>query len=106
MDEEERTSNEQELNNENDAREEDIVSDVDSDTRDVEENDNNDEVEIMRRLSRLEEMVSRALGSIDALRDAQSIMIDNGATIMDDTDEKFDFGVDDFVSPSELDFTI
>ena len=107
MDEDERTNESEEMNEENDAREEDIVEDTDSDTEDVEENDDENESEILRRLSALEETLGRVLGGIDALREAQSIMVDNGATIIDDSEsETLDFGVDDYVSPDELDLNI
>lgn len=107
MDEDERREDAEEMNEENDAREEDIVEDTDADTRDVEENEDENDGELMRRLDRLEEMVGRVIGGLDALRDAQSVMVDNGATIIDDGDEEeMDFGIDDFVEPEELDLTL
>lgn len=107
MDDDERTEQTEEINEENDAREEDIVEDTDADTQDVEENDDANESEILRRIDALEEMLGRVIGGIDALREAQSIMVDNGATIIDDSDDdSIDLGVDDYVSPTELDLTI
>lgn len=106
MDEDERKDEVQELNEENDAREEDIVEDTDAGTRDVEENEDAKDGELLRRLDRVEEMLGRVIGGIDALREAQSVMVDNGATIIDSSDDDFDYGIDDFVEPTELDLTI
>lgn len=106
MDEDERIEQSEEMNEENDAREEDIVEDTDADTEDVIENDDENNDSVMQRMDRLEEMLGRVLGGIDALRDAQSIMVDNGATIIDDTEEEMDFGIDDFIEPSELDLML
>lgn len=100
----------EEMNDENDAREEDIVEDTDSDTKDVEETVNEDSSAdvsaIMQRMNLLEEMVTRILGGIDALREAQSIMVENGATIIDDSTDDLNLEVDDFVEPEELDLSI
>ena len=107
MDEDERKDTSEEMNEENDAREEDIVEDTDSDTKDVEEKDNANESAILQRIDALETMLSRVLGGIDSLRETQSVMVENGATIIDDTeDDNIDFGIDDYVAPSELDLTI
>lgn len=107
MDEEERKDTSEEMNDENDAREEDIVEDEDADTKDVVENDDANESEILRRIDALETTIGRILGGIDALREAQSVMVENGATIIDDTDDdNFDLGIDDYVAPSELDLSI
>lgn len=109
MDENENVQQE-EMNDENDAREEDIVEDTDSDTKDVEETVNEDSSAdvsaIMQRMNLLEEMVTRILGGIDALREAQSIMVENGATIIDDSTDDLNLEVDDFVEPEELDLSI
>ena len=106
MDDDERRDDAEEMNDENDAREEDIVEDTDADTRDeVENNDRNDD-ELNRRLSGIEDMLGRVLGGIDALRDAQSIMVDNGVTIMETEDNIMDLGIDDYEPPAELDLSI
>ena len=106
MDEDERTESSEEMNEENDAREEDIVEDTDSDPRDVEENTDENDNEISRRLERLESMVSRMSGAIDAMRDLQGIIVDNGATI-NDSDSDLDLsGVDDYVSPDQLNLVL
>lgn len=107
MDEDERRDSSEEMNEENDAREEDIVEDTDADTRDVEENDNANESAILQRIDALETMLGRIIGGIDSLREAQSVMVENGATIIDDTeDDNIDLGVDDYIAPAELDLTI
>lgn len=107
MDEDERRDQSEEMNEENDAREEDIVEDTDADTEDVVENDDANESEVLRRIDALENTLGRIMGGIDALREAQSVMVENGATIIDDTeDESIDLGIDDFVSPTELDLVL
>lgn len=107
MDEDERKDASEEMNDENDAREEDIVEDTYADTKDVVENDDANESEILRRIDTLETTLGRIMGGIDALREAQSVMVENGATIIDDSeDENIDLGIDDYVAPSELDLSI
>lgn len=106
MPDDERRDENEEMNDENDAREEDIVEDVDSDTEDVERNNDDNYSEVSRRLDRLETMMERLSGGIDALRDAQSIIVDNGGTIQETEDDSMDLGIDDFVAPAELDLII
>lgn len=106
MDEDERRDEAEEMNDENDAREEDTVEDVDADTKDVEENTDNDFSAISKRIDKLETMMEKMQGGIDALRDAQSIIVDNGGTIQETEDDSMDFGIDDFVAPAELDLII
>ena len=106
MDDDERRDESEEMNEENDAREEDIVEDEDADTRDIEESESEEHDEISRRMDAIEDMLGRVLGKLDALTDAQSIMVDNGATIMEDVDDSLDLGMDDFEPPAELDLTI
>ena len=106
MDENERNNDVTEMNEDNDAREEDIVEDTDSDTQDVEETEDENNDELNRRLSSIEDMLGRVLGGLDALRDAQSIMVDNGATIVEDEENSMDLGIDDYEPPAELDLSI
>lgn len=106
MDEDERTNEQEEMNEENDAREEDIVEDTDADTQDVEENEDESNDELNRRLSSIEDMLGRVLGGLDALREAQSIMVDNGATIMESVDDSLDLEIDDYEPPAEMDLSI
>lgn len=106
MPEDERKDVSEEMNEENDAREEDIVEDVDADTKDVERNNDDNYSEVSRRLDRLETMMEKISGGIDALRDAQSIIVDNGGTIQETEPDSMDLGIDDFVAPAELDLII
>lgn len=58
------------------------------------------------RFTRLEATLERVLGEISAIREAQGIMVENGAVITD-TDADLDFTADDaFVPPAELDLLI
>ena len=97
---------EEEMNEDNDAREEDIVEDTDADTEDVVENDDDNYRALSERLTRMEDSIERLIGNVQALRDAQGIMVDNGATIVDNDDEFDLIGVDEYVTPTELDLTI
>lgn len=106
MPEDERMDENEEMNVDNDAREEDIVEDVDADIKDVERNNDNNYDEVSRRLDRIETMIEKLSGGIDALRDAQSIIVDNGGTIQETDDDSMDLGIDDFVAPAELDLII
>lgn len=107
MDENERRDQSEEMNEENDARKEDIVRDKDAENEEVVENDDANESEVLRRIDALEATLGRIMGGIDALREAQSVMVENGATIIDDTvDDDIDLGIDDFVTPAELDLVL
>jgi len=64
----------------------DITEDEDADTRDVEETQENDDDSVIARLDKLEKMFASMKGSIDSLRDAQSVFVENGATIMEQED--------------------
>lgn len=104
-DEDSRTQ-EQEVNEENDAREEDIVSDTDADTRDVEETERNDYEETERRFSSIEATLDKILGEISSIRESQGVMVENGAVIQE-PEADFDFSeTDAFVPPAELDLLI
>lgn len=96
----------EEINEENDAREEDVVEDTDSDTKDVEQNDNRNADVIERRFSSIEATLDKILGQISSIREAQGVMVENGAVVQDvDTDDFLDNN-DSFVSPAELDLLI
>ena len=105
MDEERSTNQEEEMNEENDAREEDIVEDTDSDTQDVEETTHEDFDKTEARFSSIEATLDKILGQISSLREAQGIMVENGAVI---NDVETDIGdlTDAFVAPKELDLLI
>lgn len=95
---------EEELNKENDAREEDTVKDVDADTKDVDDKQQQDFDATEKRFSSIESTLDKILGAISSLREAQGIMVENGAVIQDtDTDYTKD---DSFVPPKELDLLV
>lgn len=71
----------EEMNEDNDAREEDIVEDTDADTRDVEETQHEDYEATERRFSGIEATLERILGELSSIREAQGIMVENGAVI-------------------------
>lgn len=106
MEDEKNKQNQEEMNEENDAREEDVVEDTDSDTKTVEENTNADFKALSARFDRLESLVERLTGNVEALRDAQGIMIDNGATVQESSMEDMDLDDDGFVSTDELDLLL
>ena len=100
------TKRSEEINEENDAREEDVVEDTDSDTKDVEQNDDRNTDVIERRFSSIEATLDKILGQISSIREAQGVMVENGAVVQDvDTDDFLD-NTDSFVSPAELDLLI
>lgn len=96
----------EEINEENDAREEDVVKDTDSDTKDVEQNDDRNTDVIERRFSSIEATLDKILGQISSIREAQGVMVENGAVVQDiDNDDLLD-NTDSFVPPAELDLLI
>lgn len=91
---------------ESDAREEDVVRDEDADTRDVEETEREDNDATERRFSSIEATLDRILGEISSIREAQGIMVENGAVVTE-PEVDLDFTGDDaFVPPAELDLLI
>ena len=95
-----------EINETNDAREEDIVSDVDADTKDIEETANRNEGDIEKRFSSIESTLDKILGQISSIREAQGVMVENGAVIHE-VDDDLDFtDADSFVPPAELNLLI
>ena len=70
-----------------DAREEDIVKDVDADTKDVEGTEDAGFDKTEARFSGIEATLEKILGELSSLREAQGIMVENGAVVHDvDTD--------------------
>ena len=100
------TKQEQEMNSENDAREEDIIEDTDSDTEDVERTERREGADIESRLRSIEEMQSKILGRIAAISEAQGIAVENGMVVHESGAEPDTSGVDSFVPPSEMDLLI
>ena len=106
MDDNDDKQQSEETNEENDAREEDLVEDTDSDTQDVEETEREEGDETERRFSTIEATLDRILGEISSIRESQGIMVENGAVIHDE-DADIDFtDADSFVPPKELDLLI
>ena len=100
------TKQSEEINEENDAREEDVVKDTDSDTKDVEQNDDRNADVIERRFSSIEATLDKILGQISSNREAQGVMVENGAVVQDVDNDDFLDSTDSFVSPAELDLLI
>ena len=103
MDDVRGTNASEEINDENDAREEDIVSDTDADTRDVIDTEREHYDDVERRFGELESRLDKILAQISSIREAQGILVENGAVINDTDDDNI---VDDFVSPKEMDLLI
>ena len=97
---------EEEMNDDNDAREEDIVEDEDSDTRDIEDTARENEDRNEARFSNIEATLDKILGQLSSIREAQGIMVENGAVIQE-SDAEVDYtDTDSFVPPAELDLLI
>lgn len=96
----------EEINEENDAREEDIVEDTDADTEDVEETEREDYDETERRFSGIEATLEKILGELSSLREAQGIMVENGAVVNDVETDIGHVEEDEFVPPREMDLLI
>ena len=96
----------EEISEDNDAREEDIVDDVDSDTRDIENTVREESSDYETRFSGIEATLERILGEISSLREAQGIMVENGAVITDETSDIGHVEEDEFMTPYEMDLLI
>ena len=97
---------EEEMNDENDAREEDIVKDTDADTREEIDTEQEHYDDVEARFKAIEVKLDKMLGQLSAMREAQGIMVENGAVITE-PDAEIDFtGADSFVPPAELDLLI
>ncbi len=106
MAEDDTRRDEEEMNVDNDAREEDIVEDEDSDTEDIEETARKDEDRTEARFSSIEATLDKILGQLSSIREAQGILVENGAVVQE-SDADVDFtDVDAFVPPAELDLLI
>lgn len=90
-------------NSENDAREQDIVTDTDADTKDIVDTEQEHYDDVEKRFSTIETTLDKILAQISSIREAQGILVENGAVI-NDTDD--DVIVDDFVSPAEMNLLI
>lgn len=90
-------------NSENDAREQDIVKDTDADTKDIVDTEQEHYDDVEKRFSTIETTLDKILAQISNIREAQGILVENGAVI-NDTDD--DVVIDDFVSPAEMNLLI
>lgn len=90
-------------NSENDAREQDIVKDTDADTEDIVDTEQEHYDDVEKRFSTIETTLDKILAQISSIREAQGILVENGAVI-NDTDD--DIVIDDFVSPAEMNLLI
>ena len=90
-------------NSENDAREQDIVKDTDADTKDIVDTEQEHYDDVEKRFSTIETTLDKILAQISSIREAQGILVENGAVI-NDTDD--DVVIDDFVSPAEMNLLI
>ena len=82
------------------------VEDADADTRDIERTNSAEFAALIDRMNILEKLVSELSGSITSLKDAQAVMIENGAVINDSTQLDDSDDIDDFRSISELDLSL
>ena len=100
------TNQGEEINEENDSREEDIVEDTDSDTEDIENSQREDYDATERRFSGIEATLDKILGELSSLREAQGIMVENGAVVNDVDTDIGHIEEDEFVPPREMDLLI
>lgn len=86
--------------------EEQEVEDSDADTRDVEQTENDDFSEMRSFMERIDARMRAIESSMQSIKDAQSVVIDNGAIIRDDSPQD---DVDDYVDTrtiAELDLSV
>lgn len=74
--------------------EEQEVKDTDADTGDVERQENSDFSEMRSFMEKIDARMRAIESSVQSIKDAQSIVIDNGAIIRDDSPQD---DVDDYV---------
>lgn len=86
--------------------EEQEVEDSDADTRDVEQTENDGFSEMRSFMERIDARMRAIESSMQSIKDAQSVVIDNGAIIRDDSPQD---DVDDYVDTrtiAELDLSV
>lgn len=86
--------------------EEQEVEDNDANTRDVEQTQESDFSEMRSFMEKIDARMRAIESSMQSIKDAQSVVIDNGAVIRDDTPQE---DVDDYVdtrSIAELDLSV
>lgn len=86
--------------------EEQEVKDTDADTGDIERQENSDFSEMRSFMEKIDARMRAIESSVQSIKDAQSIVIDNGAIIRDDSPQD---DVDDYVDTrtiAELNLTL
>lgn len=86
--------------------EEQEVKDTDADTGDIERQENSDFSEMRSFMEKIDARMRAIESSVQSIKDAQSIVIDNGAVIRDDSPQE---DVDDYVDTrtiTELDLSL
>lgn len=86
--------------------EEQEVEDSDADAQDVERTENDDFSEMRSFMERIDARMRAIESSMQSIKDAQSVVIDNGAIIRDDSPQD---DVDDYVDTrtiAELDLSV
>lgn len=93
--------------------EEQIVEDTDADTRDVEETENevksdtdSDYIQLRKLMERMDARMDAIESAVQSVKDAQSVVIDNGAIIRDDSPQEDDGDYVDTRTIAELDLSI
>ena len=94
----------------NDSQNDEIQEPEKNDSGNDGDNDSNSTADSIAateaRFTRLESTLERVLGEISAIREAQGILVENGAVITE-TDADFDMVEEDsFIPPTELDLLI
>lgn len=88
------------------TNEEQEVRDSDADTSDVERDTNSDYEKLLSFMEKIDARMNALEGSLENLRGAQSIMIDNGAVIRDDSEPDSDVDYVDTRSIEELNLSL
>ena len=88
------------------TNEEQEVRDNDADTREVEQDTNSDDAKLLSFMEKIDARMNALEGSLENLRGAQSIMIDNGAVIRDDSEPDSDVDYVDTRSIEELNLSL
>ena len=86
--------------------EEQTVEDTDADTKDVEQEQQDDYSDMLKRLTRMEDAVNRMAGVVSGIQKAQQSLVDMGAVIRENPVDETESDDDSFVPLEKLDFTI
>lgn len=94
------------MDDETKKAEEQEVEDTDADTKDLTQEEDDGFKELSRRMSQIEETQTRIMGALEAIKSAQSVMVDMGAVIRDDNPADNSTDVDMFVPLEDMDFSL